>query len=928
MSSAGPWSVKGIDPRAREVAKDLARRSGMTLGEWLNQVIIEGGDADSTPPAPEAQRRFAALGRRADVFARPWEPEGTGELSRLTRALESFSDRLEAAEHRSTLAISGIDRSVLSVLSRLDGLERDQGAAGPRYEGALDEVRVTQAKLAERLRRMELDDSQQMDAMKALEQALSRVAAQMHEAEARTRGELADLAGRLDRGEAAASPVLVDSVVARVAERLEAAESRTSAAVRALETSFAALDQRLTAAESGGDGVAAAERRFERLAAELSERVEASRAELTEQLHAAADSKIERLETALNDLGDRVEAAERQSAQAIDRMGHEVIRIAQGLGQRVEGVEARNARAVEQMGGEMARLAGVMEARMGAADAAQAEALERLGAEIGRIAERLSERIATSERRAATAIDEIGDQVAGVSDKLAQRYERAETELSQRIRQSEERTAQLLREARETLGRGGLRTGPAAAVEAPVEPFAADPVHDTAPPPVEDVPEAGSEPPPPAIEDFDDEAFSLEGFIRGPAAADIGPHDGVAARPSTPFPDDPFSDDPFEEAAEPDPGAADADIFEPGPLGAAEGGDAEPAPSDETESMPSANSRPTTRELIEAARAAARAAAAADKDVGRARGRQEEIHVPAFVTAAEPARGLGALLGKGKKKKKEAGPALRTLVLASGTAAALSMTMVGAFQIARQSASGEKPVPPAQGPAAAASRPGTAPPAAGNADILAAAVSPPSGADKPAAAPAETAAPAPAGPPLGVAELQPLLSDATRRIESGDATGLEPLRRAANLGYAPAQFYLAHLYETGAAGLKKDPAEARRWIERAAAGGEPKAMHDLGLSYFEGVGGPKSLVQAAAWFRKAAEAGYEDSQYNLARLYEQGYGLPPNLAEAYKWYLIAAASGDAEARASADRVRGQLTPEALQAAQRSAAAFRGTRAQR
>ena len=33
MSAAAPWSVKGIEPKAREIAKDLARRSGMTLGE-------------------------------------------------------------------------------------------------------------------------------------------------------------------------------------------------------------------------------------------------------------------------------------------------------------------------------------------------------------------------------------------------------------------------------------------------------------------------------------------------------------------------------------------------------------------------------------------------------------------------------------------------------------------------------------------------------------------------------------------------------------------------------------------------------------------------------------------------------------------------------------------------------------------------------
>ena len=36
-----PWSVKGIEPEAREAAKLAARRSGMTLGEWLNSVIFD-----------------------------------------------------------------------------------------------------------------------------------------------------------------------------------------------------------------------------------------------------------------------------------------------------------------------------------------------------------------------------------------------------------------------------------------------------------------------------------------------------------------------------------------------------------------------------------------------------------------------------------------------------------------------------------------------------------------------------------------------------------------------------------------------------------------------------------------------------------------------------------------------------------------------
>ena len=166
-----------------------------------------------------------------------------------------------------------------------------------------------------------------------------------------------------------------------------------------------------------------------------------------------------------------------------------------------------------------------------------------------------------------------------------------------------------------------------------------------------------------------------------------------------------------------------------------------------------------------------------------------------------------------------------------------------------------------------------------------------------------------------------LYGDAVRRIEARDFSGVEGLRKAANLGYAPAQFYLAKLFETGEGGLKKDLGEARRWTERAAQAGDKKAMHNLALYYVEGSGGPKNTTTAAQWFRRAADLGLADSQYNLGRLYEEGFGVAQNPAEAYKWYLIAAHAGDAESRASAQRLKGQLSAEAQAAAERSAGAY-------
>ncbi len=39
MKSGGPWNLRGLRPETREAARDAARRSGMSVGEWLNDVI-------------------------------------------------------------------------------------------------------------------------------------------------------------------------------------------------------------------------------------------------------------------------------------------------------------------------------------------------------------------------------------------------------------------------------------------------------------------------------------------------------------------------------------------------------------------------------------------------------------------------------------------------------------------------------------------------------------------------------------------------------------------------------------------------------------------------------------------------------------------------------------------------------------------------
>ncbi|MBQ1543757.1 MAG: SEL1-like repeat protein [Caulobacteraceae bacterium] len=970
MTAGGPWSVKGIDPKAREVAKDLARRSGMTLGEWLNQVILDdpASDFDDPPPRsvsyaspieePRHEPRFANHRFYEDEPPRP----GPGDLARITTALERLSARIEAAESRSTLAISGIDQSVVGLLHRIEAAEREQTAVAARFETAVDEAREDHGRIGERLRKIEQEahGPRAIEAMRALEGTLGQVSNRLFDGEARTRDAIENLARRLESlesvevaeasqqgGGEAAGDALINAVVARIGERLEQAEARTTQAIKGLETSFASLDQRLLDTEDRVRDDAAP--RLEQLAAALSERVEAVRSEMAEKLKESSDAGFDRMERALAEMTAHVQAAETRSAQAIERMGHEVLRMADTLGRRVQGVETRSAEAAEQMGGEMARIADAVEGRLNRSDSVQAQALEKLGSEINRITERLAERISNSERRSAQALDDVGEQVSRVAERISQRQERASLDLAERIRQSEERTARILEEAREKIDR---RLGEAQRRMA--EPFAEAPFHEAAPFAGEVYaysPQAAAPSflspngPPPAV------FAAAAPFVEAPpaasppsfSAADIAAADGFEAEPAVEPPSDvlsePLADETvdliapaIEPAAEPIPepalealAAIEAAAVQarsqareapvrPEPIEAAP----PPIPAQglfiDSQQAPQAGR--STRELIEQARAAARAAAQEREGKGKK------------AKAAEGGTSLFGAAAFGSKRR--GGTTLRTALLASGTLAALGVAASGYMMSVELKHPGHAPAkaaPDAPGALAAVASGPTAGDTARAAILLttpttaaeplASAPATPSAHTVPAAA-VTAAAPAPTSGP-GADELY---NDAVRRITAKQPGGLETLKKAANLGSPAAQFYLAKLFESGEAGLRKDPVEGRRWTERAAQAGDRRAMHNLALYYVEGTGGPKNTSQAVQWFRRAADLGLIDSQYNLGRLYEEGLGVGQNAAEAYKWYLIAGREGDGESRASAERVKAQLSPEAQSAAQRAAQAYR------
>lgn len=858
MTAGAPWSVKGIDPKAREVAKDHARRSGMTLGEWLNRVILddEGGEAEPVETvayvAPEPLRAFETP--RPRLVAESPAPRND-ELSRVAHALDRLTDRLEASETRTGLTISSVEHSVRQAVARIEAAERESLAVAARFETAVEHVGGEQARIGERLRRFESEAAgpRSTEALRAIEQSVGRMAGQLYEAEGRTREGMSALEARLARAETKAidPAAFMDEVVQRLGERLAAAETHTGEALDTLRRAFAALDARVGAMEGGRGGD---DRRFETLAHDLTQQVEAARAQMSERLKTVDGGRVDRR---FAELSAEVKAAEQRSAQAIQQMGRDVLTMADAVNRRLQNSEDRSAEAIANVGGEMARVAGAVEARLGRVEQTQAEALARLSAELGKITDRLSERLLVSERRAAEAIDDVGEQVARVTERMAQSQERSAQELADRIRESEERTALLLAETGARLEQRLGELPPTPAITAAAA-LAAEP------------------PPAPSAAAFGPELFSR---AEDAEEDELDLTDSLPPAPPAFAPARFDASDDFAPIPEPE-----EDLF----------GLDQPEPPADAEVAPSLS----TREVIEQARAAARAAAPAEKP------ERLQVKAKANWRASRPAPFSSGLFGM--RPRRAPSSTLQTAIMVAGGAAFLS---VGAAGVVLMQGPPERPAPEL----AVIDPPARAAVALSPQTLGTQALGPLS------SAPDETAR---ARPPAQLADaLLTAFGNAAKGVEAGEPGALAKLKAIAEAGHPPAQFYLGKLYETGDHGVKQNLAQARLWTERAAEGGDAAAMHNLALFDFRGEGGAQDLAGAARWFRAAAEQGIVDSQFNLGLLYQSGSGVERDPAQAYTWFAIAAAGGDAQARANAESLQRQLTPQQRAGADRAAEAF-------
>ena len=80
MKSGVPWHVSGVRRQARETAREAARRAGISIGEWLDSIILQSAQPPNVDPSWPAERQYSHDDDelRQDQF-RTWRGKHAGQ---------------------------------------------------------------------------------------------------------------------------------------------------------------------------------------------------------------------------------------------------------------------------------------------------------------------------------------------------------------------------------------------------------------------------------------------------------------------------------------------------------------------------------------------------------------------------------------------------------------------------------------------------------------------------------------------------------------------------------------------------------------------------------------------------------------------------------------------------------------------------------
>ncbi|MBS0385830.1 MAG: SEL1-like repeat protein [Proteobacteria bacterium] len=872
-------------------------------------------------------------------------------IARIERAEANAREATAGLRQAAGAAIADLRNAQLTITARLKQVE-DGGAIAPD----LSDIRRQQSDIAERLAALEdKQTSPVADALAAFERRIADIETgggrKLEEVDGAVKSldsALQRLSDRIVETESTANTAIrtleatVSSLNARV-ERANTApeteavrallEQRLDAMAQSVQQTVGQVESKLQAVLEGADGesveealhdvnqrLAAAERRqaqtieaisleIKRMSETVDKRLRSVEARNDDAAASAVREELTRMSATLEARFDEIE---RREAAAFDRMGLEVGRLSERLEERVGAVEQRSAQAIEHVGEQVARMAERFNQRhdMLARDLGERmlDSEERAGARVAEAIGSIMQRLAEVEQHSAEAIAPVQKAVSSVASKLEQ-FESAH----------DAPALEFLDEIPTPSRR--FDDFPNFGEPAPSPMDAAQPVRAAPLPPRADAPAVNAQ--------RDDDIY----FAEDDLVSDAPPSEAGVSMHAEPVVEPPVSeiksfgsevDDILVSDAE---DFGDVEAFTPAP---AQEDDPFWSPEDEGASAvaaPEAHAEPLAH--------------AGDEALGDDLP-FELAPTPALTPEPPPPPGKNDYLAAARraaqaqslpKTRPEPGPtpqlSLRgsSRVVLWGAASGIALLLVGGayfFGGNRHAPAPAQPAPETQPQPTHVIESAPTPPDTATPDPLATQAAPAettTTATPSQPAPQIAAAPPDIAPPVTPAVAGPL---APRSItleaaaQSGDAVaqyqlalqrlsggrtadGLQLLRAAASHSLAMAQYRLAKVYERGE-GVPIDLATARQWTERAANGGNRRAMHDLGVYYARGDGAPLDEAAAFRWFKQAAELGVGDSHSNLGVLYQQGRGVQANPVESLFWFAVAARQGDTDAAARATAI--------------------------
>src|SRR5262245_50297547 len=98
MTSDMTWQARGARPQPLEAAREAARRSGMSVGEWLDSVILQSARQEGVTPArheagEDRRRREATTPREGATPREKASPRGP--LAEVNARLDTLSQQLD-----------------------------------------------------------------------------------------------------------------------------------------------------------------------------------------------------------------------------------------------------------------------------------------------------------------------------------------------------------------------------------------------------------------------------------------------------------------------------------------------------------------------------------------------------------------------------------------------------------------------------------------------------------------------------------------------------------------------------------------------------------------------------------------------------------------------------------------------------------------